>query len=283
MGPASRGATAAPDTAALLPPESPLSQTALKHAGRMFSAAPAPEAAPPKPLRHVAIIMDGNGRWAKARGVTRLQGHQQGVEAARRAVEHARKLGLSHITLYSYSTENWSRPDWEVRHLMSLLRRFFAEDVAKLAREGVRVRIIGDRTTLPEDIRAMVERAEADTAHNEGQTLQIAFNYGGRDEIVRAAARLARRAAAGEVDPDAIDDAALTAELDTADAPDPDLFIRTSGEQRISNFLLWQAAYAEFVFLDCYWPDFGPEAFDEAVAQYQGRERRYGGRLADEA
>ena len=263
-----------------------MSQTALKlqaeakkHAGRMFSAAPAPEAPAAKPLRHVAIIMDGNGRWAKAKGLTRLQGHQQGVEAARRAVEHARSLGLSHITLYSFSTENWSRPDWEVRHLMGLLRRFFAEDVAKLAREGVRVRIIGDRTSLPDDIRTMVENAEAETAHNDGQTLQIAFNYGGRDEIVRAAAKLAARAAAGEIDPSAIDDAALTAELDTHGAPDPDLVIRTSGEQRISNFLLWQAAYAEFVFLDCYWPDFGPEAFDEAIEQYQGRERRYGGRL----
>ena len=255
-----------------------MSQTALKHAGRLFSGAPDPTQADAKPLRHVAIIMDGNGRWAKARGVTRLQGHQEGVEAARRAVEHARALGLSHITLYSFSTENWSRPDWEVRHLMGLLRRFFAEDVAKLADEGVRIRIIGDRTTLPADIRDMVEEAEARTAHLGGQTLQIAFNYGGRDEIVRAAAKLAARAAAGEIDPAEIDDAALTAALDTNGAPDPDLVIRTSGEQRISNFLLWQAAYAEFVFLDCYWPDFGPEAFDEAVAQYQGRERRYGGR-----
>lgn len=249
----------------------------------MFSAAPAPEAVPEKLLRHVAIIMDGNGRWAKANGVTRLQGHQQGVEAARRAVEHARTLGLSHITLYSFSTENWQRPDWEVRHLMGLLRRFFAEDVAKLAREGVRIRIIGDRATLPADIRDLVERAEAETAHLTGQTLQIAFNYGGRDEIVRAAAKLAARAAAGEIDAGSIDDAALTAELDTGDAPDPDLVIRTSGEQRISNFLLWQAAYAEFVFLDCYWPDFGPSAFDDAVAQYRGRERRYGGRLNDAA
>ena len=259
-----------------------MSQTALKHAGRMF-ASPAPDqTAPARPLRHVAIIMDGNGRWAKERGVTRLQGHQKGVEAARRAVEHARNLGLSHVTLYSFSTENWQRPDWEVRHLMGLLRRFFAEDLAQLAEEGVRVRIIGDRASLPSDIRTMVEEAEQRTAANTAHTLQIAFNYGGRDEIVRAAAKLAARAAAGDIDPAAIDDAALTAALDTHGAPDPDLVIRTSGEQRISNFLLWQAAYAEFVFLDCYWPDFGPEAFDAAVAQYHSRERRYGGRL-DEA
>ena len=258
-----------------------MSQTFAKHAGRMFAGEPVRAPEPKKPLRHVAIIMDGNGRWAKARGLTRLQGHQEGVEAARRAVRHARSLGLSHITLYSFSTENWSRPDWEVRHLMGLLRRFFEEDVASLADEDVRIRIIGDRTTLPRDIRVMVEDAEARTAQNTGQTLQVAFNYGGRDEIVRAAQALARRAAAGEIDPDGIDDAMLTGALDTGDAPDPDLVIRTSGEQRISNFLLWQAAYAEFVFLDCYWPDFGPEAFDEAVAQYQDRERRYGGRLEE--
>ena len=259
-----------------------MSATLRKHAGRMFAGreAPAPE---PRPLRHVAIIMDGNGRWAKRQGVSRLEGHQQGVEAARRAVETACDLGLSHITLYSFSTENWSRPDWEVRHLMGLLRRFFAEDVAKLADEGVRIRILGDRTTLPGDIRALVEDAEGRTAGNDGQTLQIAFNYGGRDEIVRAATRLAARAAAGQIEPSAIDEAALTAELDTADAPDPDLVIRTSGEQRISNFLLWQAAYAEFVFLDCYWPDFDRAAFLSAVDQYQGRERRYGGRQSEEA
>ena len=260
-----------------------MSQSAPKHAGRMFAGRPVPLPEAHRPLRHVAIIMDGNGRWAKERGVSRLQGHQEGVEAARRAVRHARALGLSHITLYSFSTENWTRPDWEVRHLMGLLRRFFREDVANLAEEGVRIRIIGDRTTLPADIRTMVEEAEAATEANTGQTLQVAFNYGGRDEIVRAAAALARRAAAGEIDPSDIDDTLLTSALDTHGAPDPDLVIRTSGEQRISNFLLWQAAYAEFVFLDCYWPDFGPEAFDQAVEQYQSRERRYGGRASEEA
>nr|WP_036766958.1 isoprenyl transferase [Parvularcula oceani] len=260
-----------------------MSATLRKHAGRMFAGGPSDEAAA-RPLRHVAIIMDGNGRWAKERGVPRLEGHQQGVEAARRAVETARDLGLSHITLYSFSTENWNRPDWEVRHLMGLLRRFFEEDLAKLAEEGVRVRILGDRRTLPDGLGKLVEDAEARTRQNTGQTLQIAFNYGGRDEIVRAAAKLARQAAGGELDPEAIDEAALTGALDTSDAPDPDLVIRTSGEQRISNFLLWQAAYAEFVFLDCYWPDFGREEFLDAVDQYRRRERRYGGRReAEEA
>jgi undecaprenyl diphosphate synthase len=234
-------------------------------------------------LRHVAIIMDGNGRWAKARGVSRLEGHQQGVEAARRAVEVAKELGLTHITLYSFSTENWNRPDWEVRHLMGLLRRFFEDDLSRLAEEGVRVRIIGDRASLPQDLRRLVEDAERRTAQNQGYTLQIAFNYGGRDEIVRAAAKLAARAAAGEIDAGAIDEAALTGALDTGDAPDPDLVIRTSGEQRISNFLLWQAAYAEFVFLDCLWPDFDREAFLGAVEAYRSRDRRYGGRREEGA
>lgn len=260
-----------------------------KHAGRMFARrpsavpAPAPGAGSEKALRHVAIIMDGNGRWAKARGVTRLQGHQEGVEAARRAVEVAKELGLTHVTLYSFSTENWNRPDWEVRHLMGLLRRFFDEDLKRLAEEGVRVRIIGDRSTLPENLAELVEDAERRTADNTGYTLQIAFNYGGRDEIVRAAAKLAAKAAAGEIDPAQIDEAALTGALDTEGAPDPDLVIRTSGEQRISNFLLWQAAYAEFVFLDCYWPDFDRDAFMGAVEEYRARERRYGGRASEPA
>lgn len=232
-------------------------------------------------LRHVAIIMDGNGRWAKARGVSRLIGHQHGVEAARTAVEVAKELGLTHLTLYSFSTENWSRPDWEVTHLMGLLRQFFDKDLKKLAREGIRVRIIGDRVALPPDIRAMVEDAETRTAHNPGATLQIAFNYGGRDEIVRAVGRLAEAVKAGEIAPAAIDEAALAGALDTSGAPDPDLIIRTSGEQRISNFLLWQAAYAEFVFLDCFWPDFDRAQFLAAVETYRGRTRRFGARPED--
>jgi undecaprenyl diphosphate synthase len=239
-----------------------------------------PAPAPGTP-RHVAIIMDGNGRWAKQHGVTRLRGHQEGVEAARRAVEISQELELTHLTLYSFSTENWSRPDWEVQHLMNLLRQFFEKDLKQLAEKGIRVRIIGDRAALPHDIRAMVDAAEERTADNAGGTLQIAFNYGGRDEIVRAVSKIAARAAAGELDPNAIDEATLAAALDTSDAPDPDLIIRTSGEQRISNFLLWQAAYAEFVFLDAYWPDFGREHFMSAIEQYRARGRRFGARPED--
>ena len=252
-----------------------------RFAGRMFAKAveekPA-AASEPAPLRHVAIIMDGNGRWAAREGVTRLKGHQEGVEAARRTVEAAKELGLTHLTLYSFSTENWSRPDWEVEHLMNLLRQFFAKDMKKLADEGIRVRIIGDRETLPGDLRSLVEDAETRTADNTGYTLQIAFNYGGRDELVRAATKIAARAASGELKPEDIDETVLSGALDTGDAPDPDLIIRTSGEQRISNFLLWQAAYAEFVFLDCFWPEFDDEKFRGAVEEYRRRTRRFGAR-----
>ncbi|MCQ8185556.1 isoprenyl transferase [Parvularcula maris] len=231
--------------------------------------------------RHVAIIMDGNGRWAERKGVSRLEGHRAGVEAARRAVRAARDCGVTIVTLYSFSTENWSRPDWEVRHLLGLLRRFFREDLMELAGEGVRVRILGDHESLPPDLKKLVEEAEDSTAGNTAFTLQIAFNYGGRDEIVRAAASLARKAAAGG---DAkVTEEALAAELDTAGVPDPDLVIRTSGEQRISNFLLWQAAYSEFIFLDLLWPDFGKRELEEAIAEFHRRERRYGGRKAKAA
>ncbi|WOI52765.1 isoprenyl transferase [Parvularcula sp. LCG005] len=258
--------------------------SAKRFAGRMFAKLGGEDAAPEeKPLRHVAIIMDGNGRWAKERGHTRLKGHQEGVEAARRAVDAAKELGLSHMTLYSFSTENWNRPDWEVQHLMNLLRRFFEQDLVKLADEDVRVKIIGDRDALPSDIQKLVIDAEQRTADNKGHTLQIAFNYGGRDEIVRAVQKLAARAAAGEIDPAAIDETALGLALDTGDAPDPDLVIRTSGEQRLSNFLLWQAAYAEFVFLDCYWPDFDRDQFMFAVDTFRRRTRRFGARPEDVA
>jgi undecaprenyl diphosphate synthase len=233
--------------------------------------------------RHVAIIMDGNGRWASRRGVTRLEGHRAGVEAARRAVRAARDQGVMTMTLYSFSTENWSRPDWEVRHLMGLLRRFFQDDLSELAGEGVRVRIIGDHSSLPRDLYKLVTEAEERTCHNSAFTLQIAFNYGGRDEIVRAARTLARAASDGTATADTIDEAAFSAALDTADVPDPDLLIRTSGEQRISNFLLWQAAYAELVFLDCLWPDFGGEELAEAIALFRSRDRRYGGRKGEAA
>ncbi len=230
---------------------------------------------------HVAIIMDGNGRWAEAKGVSRLDGHRAGVDAARRAVEAARDEGIRTVTLYSFSTENWSRPDWEVRHLLGLLRHFFRDDLGKLAKEGVRVRILGDHESLPPDIRSLVDEAEATTLNNDQFTLQIAFNYGGRDEIVRAATKLVAKAAKGALQPEDVTEEALSVHLDTSGVPDPDLIVRTSGEVRISNFLLWQAAYAEFVFLDVLWPDFDASHLKAAIEEYQNRERRYGGRKGE--
>jgi len=242
---------------------------------------PAPDAgdAPPAAsrLRHVAIIMDGNGRWAKARGLPRTAGHREGVEAARRAVQGARDLGLRYLTLYSFSTENWRRPAGEVRDLMGLLKEFISADLPRLTEEGVRIRIIGDRSNLGLDIKALVRKAEAQTAHNDQFVLQIAFNYGGRDEIARAARAAGEAVRAGALDPAEITPDRFAQFLDTAAAPDPDLVIRTSGEQRVSNFLLWQAAYAEYVFPDVLWPDFNEEVFRRAVEEYRGRERRYGG------
>jgi undecaprenyl diphosphate synthase len=238
------------------------------------------DAAPANPgngPRHVAIIMDGNGRWAAARGLPRGAGHKEGVAAAKRAVEAARDLGVTHLTLYSFSTENWRRPASEVRDLMSLLRQFIGDDLPTLKREGVRVRIVGEKKNLDAEIRLLVGRAEKETAANTRFNLQIAFNYGGRDEIMRAARALAADAAAGRIRPDAIDEAAFSSALDTSGLPDPDLVIRTSGEKRISNFLLWQAAYAEYVFLDALWPDFNAELFAAAIEDYRSRERRYGG------
>lgn len=234
-------------------------------------------------VRHVAIIMDGNGRWAEREGVSRLEGHRAGVEAARRAVRAARDAGVGIVTLYSFSTENWSRPDWEVRHLLGLLRRFFREDLLELAKEGVKVRVLGDHASLPPDLAKLVDEAEAKTAANTAFILQIAFNYGGRDEIVRAAAALANKVKDGTLASDAVTEDALSAHLDTSGVPDPDLVIRTSGERRISNFLLWQAAYAEFVFLDLFWPDFGKADLEGALEEYRRRERRYGGRKGEAA
>ena len=228
-------------------------------------------------VEHVAIIMDGNGRWANARGLPRSAGHRAGVEAARRAVEAARDHGLRCLTLYSFSTENWRRPAGEVRDLMALLREFISKDLPRLKEEGVRVQIIGDRRNLDRELRALVNRAQAETERNEKFLLQIAFNYGGRDEIVRAARAVAADAAAGKIDPKDVTEEYFARRLDTAGAPDPDLVIRTSGEKRISNFLLWQAAYAEYVFLDVMWPDFDDRQLSVALAEYRSRERRYGG------
>lgn len=226
---------------------------------------------------HVAVIMDGNGRWAQARGLPRQEGHRRGLDALRRTVRNAGELGVRVLTLYSFSTENWRRPATEVSFLMSLLKRFVERDLAELNESGVRVRIIGGRDDLAPDLRRLVEHAETVTCGNSAMTLVIAFNYGARDELVRAARKLATAAREGVIDPAAIDDRALAAALDTADLPDPELVIRTSGETRISNFLLWQAAYAEFIFLPVLWPDFDRADLEGAIAEYRRRERRFGG------
>ncbi|MGV6871096.1 isoprenyl transferase [Pseudochelatococcus sp. B33] len=247
----------------------------------------APQAAPAQTTStqtmpaHVAIIMDGNGRWANARGMPRVKGHHSGVEAVRRTVRAAVELGIRYLTIYSFSSENWRRPAAEVAELMGLLKLFIRRDLADLIRNSVRVRIIGDRAGLPADIAALLDEAEARTAGNAGLTLTVAFNYGGREEMVRAARTLARKVAAGDIAPDDITEEMLGRHLDTADLPDPDLLIRTSGEQRLSNFLLWQAAYAELVFLPIYWPDFDRAALEAAIEEFRQRERRFGSVKAD--
>jgi undecaprenyl diphosphate synthase len=226
---------------------------------------------------HVAIIMDGNGRWAARRGLPRIEGHRRGVEAVRRAVRAAAELGIKYLTIYSFSTENWRRPAQEVADLMGLLKRFIRHDLAELHANNIRVRIIGDREGLTPDIRALLDEAEDLTRNNDALNLVVAFNYGGRQEIARAVRVLAREVKAGRLDPETIDMQTIERALDTDGIPDPDLVIRTSGEQRLSNFLPWQSAYSEFVFLPDFWPDFDHVAFKAAVDQYVGRERRFGG------
>jgi len=228
-------------------------------------------------LQHVAIIMDGNGRWAHSRGLPRSMGHRRGVEAVREAVRAAGELGIQYLTLFAFSSENWRRPQDEVAELMGLLKHFIRRDLADLHKEGVRVRVIGARDNLSDDIRALLDEAESLTRDNQRQTLVVAFNYGARDEVARAMRRIAEKFAAGEVPLEALTPDYLDAHLDTAGIPDPDLIIRTSGEIRLSNFLLWQAAYSEFVFLPCLWPDFDRKAFEVAIAEYFSRDRRYGG------
>lgn len=228
------------------------------------------------PPTHVAIIMDGNGRWALNRGLPRTAGHRRGAEAVRTAVRTAAKLGIPYLTLYGFSSENWKRPVSEVNDLMGLLRYYLRSEIAELHKEGVRLRVIGERERLEPDIVAMIEDAERRTAGNRRLTLTVALSYGGRTEITAAARRLAADVANGRLKPEEIDEAAFAARLFTADMPDPDLLIRTSGEKRISNFLLWQLAYAEFVFVDTLWPDFSESDFETAIREYQGRERRYG-------
>ena len=247
----------------------------------MTSAATAPLAPPLQEpagaLRHVAIIMDGNGRWAAQRGRPRSHGHKAGVEALRRTVEAAGDLGIEILTVYAFSTENWRRPPDEIDTLFSLLRLYVRADLARLEREGVKVRIIGRREGLPADINRLIDHVHQATSHNTGRILQIALNYGGQDELVRVAQELAAEVAAGALTPDAITKELIHDRLDTAGLPDPDLVIRTSGEMRISNFMIWQAAYAEFITTSALWPDFDRTHLEAALDEYRRRERRFGG------
>jgi undecaprenyl diphosphate synthase len=228
--------------------------------------------------RHVAIIMDGNGRWAKARGLPRAAGHRQGAEAARKVLRAAGEAGVECLTLYAFSSENWRRPEDEINDLMGLLRFYITRELDALHREGVRLKILGDHNAFQPDIAKLVDQAVTRTAGNRRMTLAIALNYGARAELVQAARRLAERVRSGEIGPDQIDEAMVEGALDTADLPPLDLLIRTSGEQRLSNFLLWQAAYAELLFVDTLWPDFDGDSVRSALADYAGRERRFGGR-----
>lgn len=229
------------------------------------------------PPRHVAIIMDGNGRWAKKRLLPRVAGHRQGVEAVRRVARAARTLGIEVLTLYAFSSENWRRPEEEVGALMGLLRQFLERELDEIVAEGVKLRVIGGWRRLSPDLVAMIERAIARTADNPGPTLVLALNYGAQAELLEAARRLAEHARDGTLDPKDIDEARFESELETAGLPPLDLMIRTSGEQRLSNFLLWQAAYAELLFVDTLWPDFDERALADALAQFGRRQRRFGG------
>ena len=227
--------------------------------------------------RHVAIIMDGNGRWAETRGQPRAFGHRQGVEAVRRTVRAAGDLGIEYLSLYSFSTENWSRPETEITELFSLLRHFIRMDLADLHKNNVRVKVIGNRERVPDDVLALLDEARNLTKDNTGQTLVIAFNYGARAEIAEAARRVAAEVSKDRMLPEEITEDCFGTFLDTADIPDPELLIRTSGEMRLSNFLLWQLAYSELIFLDCYWPDFSREHLVEAIRAFHHRNRRFGG------
>ncbi|WBY08594.1 isoprenyl transferase [Sphingomonas sp. 7/4-4] len=242
-----------------------------------MAARPAPDLPAGTIPRHVAIIMDGNGRWAKKRFLPRIAGHKQGVEAVRRIARAARKLGIEVLTLYAFSSENWRRPEDEVRDLMGLLRHFLASELDELVSEGVKLRVIGGWRSLAPDLVAMIDGAVARTATNPGPTLVIALNYGAQAEILAASRRLAEQVRDGTLDAAAIDEARFEAELETAGLPPLDLLIRTSGEHRLSNFLLWQAAYAELLFVDTLWPDFDEAALAEALDRFGQRQRRFGG------
>ena len=233
--------------------------------------------------RHVAIIMDGNGRWALGRGLGRLFGHRKGVEAVRRAVDAARESRISYLTLFAFSSENWKRPADEVDGIMELIATFIHRELDNYHRQNMRFQMIGERSGLSVKILKALEVAEERTRNNTGLHVVVAVNYGSRAEIAGAARALARQVAEGKIDPDDIDEAAIGERLDTAGLPDPDLVIRTSGEQRLSNFLLWQTAYSELVFLPCNWPDFSREMFFEALSEYARRNRRFGALSAPQA
>ena len=226
--------------------------------------------------RHIAIIMDGNGRWARTRGLPRIAGHKVGMEALHRIVRHASRNGLEWLTVFAFSSENWSRPDEEVNHLMGLLKLFIKRDLKELRENNVRIRVIGEREGVPGEIAKLLQEAETTTKENDGLNLVVAFNYGGRAEIVRSAKKMIKAVAEGHINVDDIDEKVFSSCLDTYDMPDPDLIIRTSGEQRLSNFLLWQSAYSELYFASCYWPEFNEEQLDIAVSDYWLRERRFG-------
>lgn len=232
---------------------------------------------------HVAIIMDGNGRWANARGLPRTMGHRKGVEAVRETVRAAGDIGIKYLTLFAFSSENWRRPEAEVSDLLGLLKAFIRRDLAELHRQNVRIRVIGDRSSLRGDVLPLLLEAEETTRSNTALTLVIAFNYGSRDEITRAFTSLAKDVEAGRLRPQDITPDLVDARLDTAGIPDPDLIIRTSGEERLSNFLLWQAAYSEFMFVPDYWPDFSRDLFFSALEKYAARDRRFGGLSAKQA
>ena len=232
--------------------------------------------------QHVAVIMDGNGRWAKRRGVPRVAGHRAGMESMKKIVDHSDKLGIKYLTVYAFSTENWKRSMEEVSGIFKLLVTFVNRDLRELIDNNVRVRILGDYSTIPEDSRRALEKTLRDTEKNDGLQFNIALNYGARDEILRSVKGIADRVKAGELEPGEITEETIAEGLWTgsmfADCPDPELIIRTSGEERLSNFLLWQGAYSEFVFYDALWPDFKPEDFEDCIAEYQSRDRRFGGR-----
>ena len=226
---------------------------------------------------HVAIIMDGNGRWAQSRGLPRTAGHKAGAETFRRIATHCSKIGLPYLTVYAFSTENWKRPESEVRTIMELLRKYLLESIEKMVRENIGLRIVGDQSRLPESLRELIAQTDELSKQTDGLKVNVCLNYGGRDEITRALRGAVRDAAAGRIRPEDVTEDFVSSRLDTAGVPDPDLLIRPGGEKRLSNYLLWQAAYAEILFSDTLWPDFDEEELDRALEWFASRKRRFGG------